>query len=366
MNAPPHDPAHAPDGARAPRGPQDPRGEWGRAQTVAAAGLAIALLFTLAALAMTVGPGEFGLGQVLRLLAAKLVGAGVGRPVQAILWELRLPRIALSLLIGAALGCAGALTQGLFRNPLASPGVLGISTGAVAFVIVGFAFGLDEQSLWATPLLAGAGALAMLGLLFGLTARRRDLAYLLLTGVALNALVGAISTLVLAAFLDRPALAQKALTWMMGSFDGRGFRHLGWAAGPLIVGMLAAWALHRPLDTLILGEDTAESLGIARGRLRLFAALAVGLLVGTSTAIVGVIGFVGLIVPHLARSLPGVAGLGHARLIPASMLVGAALMLGVDTLGRALNPMFLAPGALTSLLGGVFFLWLLRGQTRDD
>lgn len=325
------------------------------------AGLLVLLL--AAGLALTVGPGAFGLADVTGVLVAKLSGAAIEPIPEAIIWQLRLPRVLLAMLVGAGLGCAGALTQGLFRNPLASPGVLGISTGAAAAVILGFALGVDEQALWVTPVLAGVGAVGTLVLLFGLTARRRDLAYLLLTGVALNALAGSIATVILAIFLDRYALAQKAMAWMLGSFDGRGFAQLGWASGPILLGMLAAWALHRPLDLLVLGEETAATLGVARGRLRTFAALVVGVLVGTATAAVGVIGFVGLIVPHLARSL--ISAHAHARLIPASMLIGAALVLLVDTLGRALTPMFLAPGALTSLVGGVFFLWLLRRQTGE-
>lgn len=328
-------------------------------------GLGAVALVLAAALALTVGPGDFGLSDVLDVLLGRLRGQVLDPAAEAILWELRLPRIALALLVGAGLGCAGAVTQGLFRNPLASPGVLGISSGAATAVVLGFALGLDERAMWITPVLAGCGALAMLAMLFGLTSRRQDLAYLLLTGVALNALASSTSTVILALFLDRHALAQKSMAWMLGSFDGRGFVQLGWASGPLLLGMLGAWLLHRPLDLLVLGEETAATLGVERGRLRLLAALVVGLLVGTSTAAVGVIGFVGLIVPHLARALLGFRGHTHARLLPASMLVGAALMLGVDTLGRALTPMFLAPGALTSLLGGLFFLWLLRRQTGE-
>ncbi len=305
-------------------------------------------------LALLVGPGDVTFTDLLELTRT------ADPRLDAIVWELRVPRILLALLVGAALGSAGAVTQGLFRNPLASPGVLGIASGSAAAVITGFAFGLDERALWVTPLLAIIGAVAVLALLFGLTGRRSDLAYLLLTGVAVNALVGAISTLVLALFLDRYALAQKAMVWTLGSFDGRGFAQLAWAAPPLLLGLLAAWALHRPLDLLFLGEETAATLGLDRARLRVLAALVISVLVGTSTAVVGVIGFVGLIVPHLARSLPGVGQAGHARVLPASMLVGAALLLAVDTLGRALAPIYLAPGALTSLLGGVFFLWLLR------
>lgn len=325
--------------------------------------IAVLALLLAAGLALTVGPGEFALADVLDVLLGKLSGAALAPMAEAILWQLRLPRVLLALLVGAGLGCAGAVTQGLFRNPLASPGVLGISTGAAATVIIGFALGVDEQASWMTPVLAGAGAVGMLVLLFGLTARRRDLAYLLLTGVALNALAGSLATVTLALFLDRYALAQKAMAWMLGSFDGRGFTQLGWASGPIVLGMLAAWALHRPLDLLALGEETAATLGVDRGRLRSLAAVIVGVLVGTATAAVGVIGFVGLIVPHLARSLA--RGHTHARLIPASMIIGAALVLLVDTIGRALTPMFLAPGALTSLLGGVFFLWLLRRQTGE-
>jgi iron complex transport system permease protein len=339
-------------------------GEAGKLRTLAWA-LGAALLVLVAALALTVGPGEFALGDVLELLLGKLRGELSEPAAEAILWELRLPRIALALLVGAALGCAGAVTQGLFRNPLASPGVLGISTGAAAAVVLGFALGLDERGLWITPMFAGLGALLMLALLFGLTSRRQDLAYLLLTGVALNALASSTSTVILALFLDRHALAQKSMAWMLGSFDGRGFVQLGWASGPLLLGLLGAWLLHRPLDLLVLGEETAATLGVDRGRLRLLAALVVGLLVGTSTAAVGVIGFVGLIVPHIARALLGLAGHAHARLLPASMLLGAGLMLAVDTLGRALTPIFLAPGALTSLLGGLFFLWLLRRQAGE-
>jgi iron complex transport system permease protein len=328
-------------------------------------GLALLALVFAAALALTVGPGEFGLGEVAGVVVAKLGGSELDPRAEAILWQLRLPRVLLALLVGAGLGCAGAVTQGLFRNPLASPGVLGISAGAAAAVVFGFALGIDEQALWVTPLLAGLGALGILALLFALTSRRQDLAYLLLTGVALNALAGAISTVILALFLDRYALAQKTMAWMLGSFDGRGFAQLAWASGPILAAMVAAWALHRPLDLLVLGEETAATLGVDRARLRLLAAVVVGLLVGTSTAAVGVIGFVGLVVPHLARSLLGFAGHAHARLLPASMAIGAALMLGVDTLGRALTPAFLAPGALTSLLGGLFFLWLLRRQTGE-
>ena len=322
--------------------------------------LATLALLAVAALTLLVGPGEFGLGDLAAVAEAKLRGGAVEPATEAILLQLRLPRVILALLVGAGLGCAGAVTQGLFRNPLASPGVLGISTGAAAVVVVGIALGLDAGALWITPALAGVGALLMLALLFGLTAKRRDLAYLLLTGVALNALAGAVSTMTLALFLDRHQVAQKATAWMLGSFDGRGFIQLGWAAPPLLLGLVAAWALHRPLDLLVLGEETAATLGVDRARLRLIAATVVAVLVGTSTAAVGVIGFVGLIVPHLARRLAGARS--HATLLPASMVIGAALVLAVDTLGRALTPMFLAPGALTSLLGGLFFLWLLRRQ----
>lgn len=312
--------------------------------------------------AAVVGPGDYGFADVWETAWRAGAPDPAGGMAHAILWELRFPRLCLAVLVGAALSSAGAVTQGLFRNPLAEPGILGISAGAATAVIAGFALGLDETALWVTPVLAAAGACTVLVALYALAGRHASSAVLLLTGVALSCVAGALGTCILSLSLDSWDFSRKSLAWMLGSFDGRGWDHARWGALPIGAGLLAALSLHRQLDALYLGEDTAATLGVARGRLRVAVAVTVGLLVGASTALVGVIGFLGLVVPHVARR---VVPPGHARLLMASALLGALLMLGVDTLTRALTPRHIAPGALTSLIGGTFFVWLLHRRRAE-
>jgi iron complex transport system permease protein len=319
--------------------------------------LALALIgLALCALAsLSVGPGDFSLSEVVGWLA----GSFDDPSADAILGSLRVPRILLAMLVGGSLGSAGALTQGLFRNPLASPSVLGLPTGAATAVVAGFALGLDAHALWVTPLLAFVGSFFMLLLLFALSAGRDDPTMLLLSGVALGALMGAITTCMLAVQLEQWDLARRSLAWMMGSFDGRAWSHLRWAGPPMVLGLVAAFTLHRGLDLLYLGEEAAGSLGLNSTRIRQATSGVVALLVGAATAAAGSIVFIGLIVPHLVRPI---VGPGHGRLLAASTLGGAALVLLIDTITRSLAPMSLAPGALSSLIGGAFFLLLLRRQ----
>jgi iron complex transport system permease protein len=318
-------------------------------------GLALLGVALLALASLSVGPGEFSVAES----SAWLFGGEAKESADAILGSLRLPRILLALLVGGSLGCAGALTQGLFRNPLASPSVLGLPTGAATAVVAGFVFGLDAQALWVTPLLAFIGAFVMLLLLFALSAGQRDATMLLLSGVALGALMGAITTCLLAFRLEQWDLARRSLAWMMGSFDGRGWSHLRWAGPPMGIGMVLAFTLYRGLDLLYLGEDAAGSLGLDPVRMRQATAAVVALLVGAATAAAGAIVFVGLIVPHIVRPF---VGPGHGPLLAGSIIGGGALVLAIDTVSRGLAPMSIAPGALSALIGGAFFLLLLRRQ----
>ena len=309
-------------------------------------------------LALGTGPGEVGLGEALtRVLAHLGLGAPDGSLRDAIVWQLRLPRALLAALVGAALASAGVLTQGLFRNPLADPGILGVSAGAMLAAVLGFMFGVERHGLWVTPLLAAGGAALVLLLLLALHRAQRSLATLLLSGFALGTLCAAIATLCLALGAQRWDLGLRVMQWSLGSFEGRTWIHLVWAVPPCAAGLALAMALRRDLDTLHLGHDTAASLGVDLVRLRRRAVLAVGLLVGAATAISGVIGFVGLLVPHLARML---GGPGHRRLLPRAALLGAVLVLLIDTLARAATQVVLPHGVLTSLLGAPLFLWLLR------
>lgn len=309
-------------------------------------------------LALGTGPGDVGLGEALRSLLAHLGLADPLPPLHdAIVWQLRLPRALLAALVGAALACAGALTQGLFRNPLADPGVLGVSAGAMLAAVIGFLLGAESSGLWVTPLLAAAGAGLVLVILLGLHRADHSLATLLLSGFALGTLCAAIATLCLALGAQRWDLGLRVMQWSLGSFEGRTWIHLAWALPPCAAGLLLAASLRRDLDTLHLGHDVAASLGVDLVRLRRRTVLAVGLLVGAATAISGVIAFVGLLVPHLARMQ---GGPGHRHLLPRAALLGAVLVLLVDTLARAVTSVVLPPGVLTSLLGAPLFLWLLR------
>lgn len=322
-------------------------------------GLGFGLLLALVWLALVVGPGGVGPLEALEVIGAHL-GLHSSTPtptLDALVWDLRLPRSLLAVLIGAALGFAGAITQGLFRNPMAEPGVLGVSAGAATLAVVGFSLGLDATSSFAVPVLAALGAGGVLVVLLALTRDRGDSTTLLLSGIALGAMAGALTTLLLAIDTERWDLGIKVVRWLMGSLEGRSWAHLQGAVLPLAAGLALGLWLRVDLDALQLGRDTAASLGVDLVRTQRLALLAVALLTGAATALAGVIGFLGLVVPHVARRLGGPE---HARLLPLSALGGGLVLLVVDVLDRSIHDVVLPPGALTSLAGAPFFLWLLR------
>lgn len=336
-----------------------PRGRWFTPALVVACAALIVV-------GLVIGPGDLGVGEVFEILLAALSGREPALPELApslqrnaslIVVDLRLARLLVVATIGAALGVAGTITQGLFRNPMAEPGVLGVSMGAAAAAVLGFALGLDELGLWPIPLLAAVGASVTLLVLFALVGARSATGTLLLSGIAIGALCSASITLLLALNVHRWDLGIKVVHWLMGSFEGRSWVHLGGAIVPCVGGLaLAAW-LRTDLDLLHLGDATAASLGVDLPRTRVLSIVAVALLVGVATAVAGVVGFVGLIVPHVARM---VVGAGHRRLMPAAAALGAAGLVGVDDVVRAMPGFELPPGVITSFLGAPFFLWLLR------
>jgi iron complex transport system permease protein len=317
-------------------------------------------------LGLVIGPGGLGVGEVVEILIAAAGGRdphlptlepGLRRNASLMVLDLRLARLLVVAVVGAGLGVAGTITQGLFRNPMAEPGVLGVSMGAAAAAVLGFALGLDQLGIWPIPLLSAVGAIATLLVLFALVGARSATGTLLLSGIAIGALCSAMITLLLALNAHRWDLGIKVVHWLMGSFEGRSWAHLAGALVPCGLGLgLAAW-LRSDLDLLHLGDATAASLGVDLPRARVLSIVAVALLVGMATAIAGVVGFVGLIVPHVARM---VVGAGHRRLMPAAAVLGAATLIGVDDVVRALPGFELPPGVITSFLGAPFFLWLLR------
>ncbi len=285
-----------------------------------------------------------------------------GGPLTLVMREIRLPRAILAVLVGASLGLSGAAMQGFLRNPLAEPGLIGVSASAALGAVLAIQTGFAAAFALALPASALGGAMAGVALILVLAGRGGGALGLILAGVALSALAGAFTALVLN-LSPNPFAANEIVFWMMGSLADRSFEHV-WVALPVMVlgwGLLAGTG--RGLEALTLGEDAAASMGVDLRRLRLSVVTGVAAAVGAATAVAGAVGFVGLVVPHLLRRAVG----GRpARLLPASALGGAALVLAADIAVRLVLPgRDLKLGVLLALVGAPVFLhliWRMRGQ----
>ncbi|MCX6954456.1 MAG: iron ABC transporter permease [Verrucomicrobia bacterium] len=273
-----------------------------------------------------------------------------------ILWQIRLPRLFVAMLIGAALASSGLVMQAYFRNSLASPGLLGVSSGGAAGAVVAIGAGWAAQSLVVLPLCAVLGAIVATGAVLVLARGGATTERLLLAGVALNAMLGAVTSYVLTNFTITYERNAQILFWLLGGLEDRTWEHVGIAV-PIVVGAALLWPLGRSMDLLSLGAPEAQSLGVDVRRLRRNLLGLTTVLTALATAVAGTVGFVGLIVPHLLRL---VVGPEHRRLVPLSLVGGAAFVVGCDLLGRAAGGLRL--GIVTSLIGGPFFLWMLRNQ----
>ncbi|MFG1185219.1 FecCD family ABC transporter permease [Xanthobacter aminoxidans] len=273
-----------------------------------------------------------------------------------VLSELRLPRAILGAAVGFSLGLTGAALQGLMRNPLADPGVVGVSGAAALGAVIAFYFGFSASFALALPLGGLMGAAAATAVLLALAARGAGTVMLILAGVALSSLAGALTALALN-LAPSPYAALELVFWLMGSLADRSLVHVALALPFMVVGWGLVLATGPALDALTLGEDAAESLGFPLRRVRLLVIGGTAAAVGASVAVAGAIGFVGLVVPHLVRPL-----VGHrpGRLLAASGLAGAALTLGADILVRLVPTRpELQLGVVTALIGAPFFLFLL-------
>jgi len=326
--------------------------------TLAGAGTRLLLLggVVLAALLISVAVGavRLPLGDVVR--AAR----GFGDPTHvAIVQQLRLPRAVVAALVGAALAASGATFQALLRNPLAEPYILGVSGGAAIGAVGAIVLGWGITAAWAVPAAAFAGALVAIVLVLRLAASvgsALDTRILLLAGVVIGAFFNACILLLLT--LTDVESFRSAIFWMMGSFAGSTWRGAGIFAIYFLPGLLLLFGLARSLNLMSIGEETAAHLGVRVERVKLLAYAVASLLTAASVAVAGVIGFVGLVVPHVVR----IAWSGDYRfLIPASALLGAAFMTGADAIARvAVAPVELPVGVVTAFVGVPFFLWLLR------
>lgn len=331
-----------------------PRGAW------PVAAVLLALLALAAVLSATVGSVALSPPEILGALG---LGPRADATARTIVLQIRLPRIALAATVGAALAGAGTVFQGLFRNPMADPYIIGVSAGAAlgatAAIVLNVSFAILGVS--AVTLLAFAGALLVTLLVYRLAWFRGDVVveHLLLAGVAVGAFLAAIISAL--QLLGGESL-QQVIFWLMGGFSGRTWDHVGLAAPYVLAGFVVASVLARDLNLLVLGDETARSLGVQTHRVRALLIAAGSLMAAAGVAVSGLIGFVGLVVPHLMRLL---VGPDHRRLLPVAALAGALMLLLADTVARTIAPPTEIPvGIVTAALGAPFFLYLLRRHRR--
>ncbi len=315
---------------------------------------ATAVLF---ALSLTIGPAGVGMGASLAALVSGDDGA-----LTLVMREIRLPRAILGLMIGATLGLSGAVLQGYLRNPLAEPGLLGISASASLGAVLAIYTGFSLVFPLALPLAALVGALTAVLIVRALAGAAGGALTVILAGVAVSAFAGAMTSLALN-LSPNPFAAMEIVFWMLGSLADRSMVHV-WIAAPfMLVGWAMLLSLARPLDALTLGSEAASTLGFDMNRVRFLAVFGTAVSVGAATAVAGAIGFVGLVVPHVLRPL---VGSRPSRLLPASALGGAAMLLAADVAVRVVAPdRDLKLGVLTAVVGAPFFLWLVYRTRRS-
>lgn len=331
----------------------------------AARGFVVALLVLVTGIVAAFAFGRFPVTplDLLRSLAAKATGTPSGLPgaVETVVWQIRGPRVVAAVLVGSALAVAGAAFQGLFRNPLVSPDILGASSGAALGAVVGIYLALGVLGIQA---LAFAGGLAAVAAVYAIGSALRGgdtILILVLTGVVVGALLGAGVGLV--KYLADPYNQLPAMTfWLLGSLAATNPGDLLSLLGPVLVGTAVLVVLRWRLNALSLPEEEARALGVPTGPLRAAVVAAATLVTAASVSAAGIIGWVGLVVPHLARFLVGPS---FPRLIPASAILGGGYLLLIDTLARTVAAVEIPLGILTAVVGTPFFIALLRGAHRS-
>jgi iron complex transport system permease protein len=328
-------------------------------------GLTVALA---AVLVVSAGTGQLDIpaDQVLGSLMHR-IGLDIGpMPThpqgENTLWQVRFPRVVMAALAGAALATAGALMQGVFGNPLAEPGVVGVSSGAAVAAASVIVFEWTFAGTWTVAICAFIGGLVTTTLVYVMSrdGGRTEVVTLVLTGIALNAMTSA--GLAFLMFLGDTQAREEIVFWTLGSLNGSRWEYVGVVAPLAGVGIVAAMFLAPKLDLLALGDRAARHVGVDVERLRMGTIVVVAVLTAAAVSFCGIIAFVGLVVPHLIRLI---AGPGHRMLVPASALGGAVLLVAADLWARtAVEYADLPIGMLTSLIGGPFFFWLLRRARR--
>ena len=323
----------------------------------------VAVIVLLSALAAMLAIASLGIGPV-RLPPLTVITAlfGGGNDIQqTIVQEIRLPRTILAIAIGGILGLSGAALQGLLRNPLASPDLFGAPQSAAFGAVLMIALGWADVRSYALPVAGIFMAFVSVFALLGVAGRNASLLLLILAGLAISSLAGAATALVMN-LSSNPFVALEISFWLLGSLEDRSFRHVMLALPFIVAGAILLMSRRSAFRALSLGEETAQSLGVNVGSLRLTTIVGVALGVGGGVAVTGTIGFIGLVAPHLMRPL-----IGHdpARLMVPSALTGAALLLAADIAVRIIpSTSSIKVGVLTSIIGVPFFLYLIVRERR--
>ena len=330
-----------------------------RKETVLSAVLVILLLLG-GFFAVSYGSWDIETDQVFKVLLVKLrlLSGDIGDVETTIVWDGRMPRLIVAFLVGFSLAAAGCIMQGIFKNPLASPGVIGISSGAALGAVVAIYLGLAAKTLFALPLLAVASSMLTLVLVFAIATSRghTSVSTLLLAGIALNLIFGALTSFVITLSTREFDAGRVIVTWLMGDLNNRSWDHVNIVFLTTFLAYLGTLFFMKDLNILMIDEETAATLGVnvkmARNALLFFSSLQTG----GAIAVSGVIGFVGLMAPHIVR---GIIGPDNRKLIPLAGLLGAVFVIYADLFVRVIVKVDLKVGILTSLMGGPFFLYLL-------
>ncbi len=323
----------------------------------------VALLAVAVLAGMSVGRFPVAPGDLAALLWARVTGApsGVAPAIETIVFGVRGPRIVAALAIGAALAAAGAAYQNLFRNPLVSPDILGVSGGAALGAVLGIMLALPVVAIQG---LAFCGGLVAVGLVYAVASAVRGhdpLLVLVLAGILVGALLGA--CIALSKYLADPYNQLPAITfWLLGSLAAAAPADLAAALPAVLIGLVPLWLLRWRINLLALGDEEARALGVSTVRVRVAVIASATLMTAAAVSIAGIVGWIGLVIPHLARTL---VGPDFARLLPTSIALGAAFLLLVDTLARTLARIEIPLGVLTAFIGTPLFLWQLVRSRRS-
>lgn len=329
-------------------------------------GLLVLLALTMLA-ATAIGAVSVPLRDTLRIILAHCGWKTAGTFTKAqdsIIFFVRLPRVVAAALVGMALAVSGAAMQGMFRNPMADPGILGVSSGAGLGAVLAVTFGLTSQSLYYLPIFSATGALFAAVIIFLLSSRggRIPVLTLILSGIAVSTFIGAITSLMLTKMMSDHQINQY-LFWSIGSLSARRWEHINLVLLPIGIGVVLLLSFARELNVLMLGEEEAQSVGLSPFRTRTALLVLASVVTAMAVCISGHISFVGLIVPHIMRII---IGPDHRLLLPVSVVAGAIFLVGCDLVARiVVAPAEIGVGIITSLLGAPYFLYLLNRARKE-